>query len=162
MIDFDPTEVDRAWAAGLFEGEGSFCWQRTDGRDYPRAHLGTTDPDVLRRFAKIVGVGRIYGPRYHRPSHWKPIEDWVACGIDNISLLAEVIGPYLGERRSAKLGEMLSWKPAERIRRDYCNEPLVPSSAGHTAHLAYGEKPCDRCRMSRNLYMRQWRDQRVR
>jgi len=57
--------LDTAWAAGLFEGEGSVCWlnmSTTNQRRVPNLGLSTTDEDVIRRFHSIVGVGFVYGP----------------------------------------------------------------------------------------------------
>jgi hypothetical protein len=47
-----------AWAAGLFEGEGTFTW------DYGRAQLRVkmTDLDVLEKLLDIWSVGKVYGP----------------------------------------------------------------------------------------------------
>src|SRR5712691_1669149 len=51
-------EVEIAWAAGLFEGEGCF----TQNRGRPVARLTTTDVDIVVRFAEAIGWGMIYGP----------------------------------------------------------------------------------------------------
>ena len=58
----EPFNPAIAWAAGLFEGEGTIT--RCDGRLHLRMQL--TDLEVLERFAEIVGTGKIYGP-YTRP-----------------------------------------------------------------------------------------------
>lgn len=49
-----------AWAAGLFEGEGSFDHSAGNAHR-PRATMSLTDQDVLERFMRAVGVGTI-GP----------------------------------------------------------------------------------------------------
>ena len=102
--DIDPVEI--AWAAGLFEGEG--CW-RAKG-SYPCAQLKTADLDVLQRFVRIVGVGRIRDDRWHlKPGHehFKPLYRWEVGGTARVRYLAEILGPYLGERRRRRIAEIL-------------------------------------------------------
>lgn len=78
----DPIAV--AWAAGIFEGEGSLSLASTgrplrDGsrRRTPRMQIGMTDLDVLEKFHKAVGLrGTIMGP-YDRGAN-KPIYHWAA------------------------------------------------------------------------------------
>src|SRR5207245_5183125 len=48
---------DIAWAAGLFEGEGSIT--QSGGR--VRLSLKMTDEESVRRFAKIIQRGTVYG-----------------------------------------------------------------------------------------------------
>lgn len=47
---------DRAWAAGLFEGEG---WITDRDKNSVQIGLGMTDRDVVERFAFIAGYGNI-------------------------------------------------------------------------------------------------------
>jgi hypothetical protein len=54
----DSVNPEIAWAAGLFEGEGSIT--HVYGRTQLRIHM--TDFEVLERFLEIIGAGRIYGP----------------------------------------------------------------------------------------------------
>ena len=57
--------IELAWAAGFFDGEGSTCWTRCH-KDQPAHSLSISitqiDPEVLSRFQEAVGVGRIGGP----------------------------------------------------------------------------------------------------
>ena len=58
MATMTASAEEIAWAAGLFEGEGSI---------YPsgsgvRLALKMTDEEPIRRFAKIVKRGSVYGP----------------------------------------------------------------------------------------------------
>ena len=63
-----------AWAAGLWDGEGScgYYGQRSDGRKRSASqwNLRVTvnqnhDPEVLHRFCAAVGIGKVYGPYSH-------------------------------------------------------------------------------------------------
>src|SRR5262245_61060169 len=50
-----------AWAAGFFDGEG--CVTSSDNRSArPMLFITQHDPRVLRRFWKVIGQGKVYGP----------------------------------------------------------------------------------------------------
>src|SRR5215472_5877824 len=57
-----------AWAAGFFEGEGSFTLNRSRLQPRPQPHLTISQVEraPLERFmAAIGGFGHIYGPYVH-------------------------------------------------------------------------------------------------
>jgi hypothetical protein len=56
-----------AWAAGVFEGEGSITLGGNSDWDV-QANLGMTDRDVMERFQNIVGFAGLFGP-YLRRAH---------------------------------------------------------------------------------------------
>jgi hypothetical protein len=94
-----------AWAAGLFEGEGSIAWC---GDDF--SLQGTnTDLSVLERFVEILELGYIYGP-YTRQSKRdsykrKPFWRWVARREIAFEAL-ELLAPWLSERRLNRAYEL--------------------------------------------------------
>ena len=93
-----------AWAAGLFEGEGSITHfpRNRDSFDLQVA-LTMTDEDVARRFDEIVGRGKVYGP-YHPPSYddrHKPFWRWMANGDAGHDVL-DLLGTWLSPRRVAR------------------------------------------------------------
>lgn len=97
---------DVAWAAGLFEGEGTISYSRDQ---YPKLGIEMTDYDVLCRFQSVVG-GCLYGP-YTRTTQnflakpksgaYKPIWSWKLNGVAEICKCLDAFYPYLGERRRA-------------------------------------------------------------
>ena len=94
-----------AWAAGLFEGEGCIA---PGGR---RAlTLRMCDEDVVRRFARVVGAGRVRqhysGNERHRPS-W----EWSVGTYDDCRRILLAFLPHLGDRRAAKAREVLASPP---------------------------------------------------
>jgi hypothetical protein len=99
------------WAAGLFEGEGNFTLNSVRSKEktyrYPRLQLVTTDEDVLRRFHDIVGCGFVYGPYKPRGIGRKPQFAWRVNGPHALTL-AERLRPYLGERRTKQLDQVLT------------------------------------------------------
>lgn len=98
-----------AWAAGLFEGEG--CWNayvRRSGKIQAQARLSSTDQDVVEKFARIVGIGNVTGPRQNKNKpQWKPVYEWCVYEIANVRALIEMFRPWMGERRLAKAEEVL-------------------------------------------------------
>lgn len=97
-----------AWAAGLFEGEGcSSIYGGWKGRRYPALCLGSTDEDVLRRFARIVKGGNVTGP-YRYGKNVKPMWSWRAAARADVQRIGRLLRPYLGARRRARLREVLA------------------------------------------------------
>src|SRR5687768_13206669 len=112
MGDFSLT-TDVAWAAGLFEGEGSIIPSRR------RLSLEMTDEEVVRRFVAIVGHGnvhevvrknRVNRDQHHTVYKWESGQ-WAATERITLAFL-----PYFGLRRRAKAYELLA-NPAGPIGR---------------------------------------------
>lgn len=64
------SDTDIAWAAGLFDGEGSTSVLKAqrDKYAYIRMSVSQKDRRVLDKFQSIIGVGRIYKAN-KRPIH---------------------------------------------------------------------------------------------
>jgi hypothetical protein len=69
--------------------------------------LSSTDLDVIEKFRQIVGCGNVGGPYWHSKST-RPQWAWTLNRADEFLVLAEVLRPFLGERRLAKLNECLA------------------------------------------------------
>jgi hypothetical protein len=96
-----------AWAAGLFDGEGSSSMYVPRARRTARRQIqvsqGATDgqlPPVLVRFREIVGVGNVTGPYRDSLYYWKTTRK------DAIDLVAATLWPYLGEVKRAQFSSM--------------------------------------------------------
>lgn len=111
--DFTSTrELEAAWAAGLFDGEGTFgaygsarmrpTW-RGVSMSIPQASA-TAVPQALLRFREAVGVGTVTGPRIV-PSPWSvlPQYRWQATGRHVCSAAIKVIWPWLGPVKRAEI-----------------------------------------------------------
>ena len=100
------SETEIAWAAGLFEGEGSIVFCNTQGYSFPRISIKMCDKDVLEKFSKIVGVERINGPYTTKQSkanpHWKPAYEWHTAKKKEVTRILSFFLPYLGARRAYK------------------------------------------------------------
>jgi hypothetical protein len=111
------------WAAGLFEGEGTIV-VRPD-RGSIQVVLYGSDEDVVRRFARTIGLGKVFGPLMRSKQDGSPAKDmweWRAYS-SNARQALEMILPHLGKRRTAKAIEALSMKP-QRQRQSKHQESL--------------------------------------
>lgn len=98
--------AEAAWAAGLFDAEGSF-WLTKDDRYRPgwrgvsmelaQSTRGDV-PESLRRFHAAVGVGHISGPRTPKNPWTKlPQYRWQVSGRHQVSNAVRVLWPWLSE-----------------------------------------------------------------
>jgi hypothetical protein len=84
---------DFAWAAGFFDGEG---WANRSGRGVQaRINQAGLDgvPEVLVKFRRIVGVGRIKGPVIAEGK--QPLYFWQATSRPDLIQVVKRIGPWL-------------------------------------------------------------------
>jgi hypothetical protein len=84
---------DLAWAAGFFDGEG---WAARRERGVAaRINQAGLDgmPEVLVKFQRIVGVGRLKGPVIVEGK--QPLYRWEATSRPDVNRVAELIGPWL-------------------------------------------------------------------
>ena len=106
------TDIETAWAAGLFEGEGCIG-TRSGARAQVRLIIAMTDGDVVEKFHQIVGIGTLRGP-IEKGGVRKPVWIWQVHGRKMIPLL-EAFLPHFGHRRKAKALEAL--EEARRLRK---------------------------------------------
>ena len=103
-----------AWAAGLFDGEGSVSFHaegkiRKDGtrRSYPRLYVGNTDVRLLKRFLFAVERGKIQGPygRFGREGQpIKPMYQWTATHKQGREA-AQILRPFLSLRNLERFND---------------------------------------------------------
>jgi len=93
----------RAWAAGLYDGEGStYLLEHRSHAGYSIAEARITQgsksdvPEVLTRFRAIVATGSIYGP-YFQEGARLPIYRWHCSIFADIDRMLSVIWPWLGD-----------------------------------------------------------------
>lgn len=100
------TEAEIAWLAGLLEGEGTFTWKKQKRYQYPMVKVGSTDRDIIDRVREMWG-GPV--PEFHRRrrAHWK--DQWIVARVGQPAVVVmQQVLPYMGERRAAKIQEILS------------------------------------------------------
>jgi hypothetical protein len=105
-----------AWAAGLYEGEGSLSvWVRKDGVTVPKMQMRSTDEDVVRRFATIMGRGAVTGPHFDGNPKHRPIWRWQLSSWPYVEAVTDSFWPYLGRRRRGQIDQVFARAP-ERNR----------------------------------------------
>lgn len=100
-------EVDTAWAAGLFEGEGCFSHsgRTASGRYMLVACLYMTDEDTVRRFGDIMEIGSV---RFHPRKKGQDMWMWRVCGTEKFKKVYELFEPFLSSRRKTRAKELLA------------------------------------------------------
>jgi hypothetical protein len=103
-------ELQVAWAAGFFEGEGCIT-HKNKKKDRQVISLNNTDKDVIERFISIVNYGNLRGPyksngTKHKPTH-KPYWMWEVAKKSEVKRILEMFLPYLGKRRRQRAEQAL-------------------------------------------------------
>jgi hypothetical protein len=108
---------ETAWVAGLLEGEGCFILRADRLRSNLAISCEMTDRDIVYRLREITGVGNVGGPYYTRQflTH-KPKWRWTVTRRGHVVELCTALLPWMGERRGAKIQEMLDWNVANPVR----------------------------------------------
>lgn len=94
------SEPELAWLAGLLEGEACFQMNKS-----PVINLQMTDEDIISRVAKMWGCP--YRSRKRARAEWKQVFYVYVCGAQAMEIM-RLIKPYMGNRRSAKIDEVLA------------------------------------------------------
>lgn len=121
-----------AWAAGLFDGEGSTDHtSRPAKRDYGRIRVTIgqdRDPEVLHRFAAAVGEGAVRGPyRYAYRGGVRVKYTYEVRGEAAVRVLQR-LWPYLsGPKREQALRAAESYNASLEGRRAYRGSSRAPA-----------------------------------
>ena len=113
---------DFAWAIGLFEGEGCITLEKASAAKaahvrQPRMAVVSTDLDVLERFHKVVGYGKISPMRSTTNLGTKPRWVWRLSRQAAIADLLMRMMPHLGQRRWEKAQDALTYIERPRTGR---------------------------------------------
>lgn len=111
-----------AWAAGFFDGEGSILvegdprWPAVT-MSIPQASLAGV-PQVLERFAQIVGTGTISGPRIV-PSPWSKLPQyrWQLKRLGDVERVVGLLYPHSDIVKREQMTRCLEHVRASRARR---------------------------------------------
>lgn len=147
------SEIDIAYGAGLFEGEG-WVRQHKEGRSWAWAvGITMTDREPLERMLKFGG--KITGP-YHRNSPegkiWKDSYRWYLYGYRNTLEFYNYIKNFLCPRRLEQFRAALAKTPKEYAFGGFsCG---INSRYGYDKHWHDKETPCLSCRIAHTKY--QW------
>ena len=108
--------TDRAWLAGIVEGEGYIGFNRNHYKKTvytcPVVEIGMQDKDVIAKAAKLFGK-RVLGPYGPYGMAKRPSFQTQVFASDAIRIL-QLILPWLGKRRACRAREVLRWKGSRR------------------------------------------------
>jgi hypothetical protein len=133
-----------AWAAGLFEGEGS-CYLTQAGNRQPRVSLEMTDEDAVRRFQRAIGKGnvRAYSSAPPRKNRWQ----WSVQSKDDVLSVLGLLWPYLGERRLEAATEVIERAAKLNDGDGFCHRGHDLTDLRHLyVHRKTGKRHCRTCR----------------
>jgi hypothetical protein len=104
----DITEVQAAWVAGFYEGEGTIhLGGKTGGYKQLMTQIsqcGEEVPEPLVRVCDWTGLGKVFGPYqnnsgFARRSLLQPKWIWQTTGERDVTAFIALIRPWLSERR---------------------------------------------------------------
>jgi hypothetical protein len=105
------TTEEAAWAAGIFEGEGTIR-TRSDGYYGGQLSVRMNDRDVVERLYRMAGCGHFYTGE----CNGKPQYTWQVAKAREICEFLIAILPWLGKRRKARaIAAIESCKAMPRI-----------------------------------------------
>lgn len=127
--NWTPTNV--AWAAGFFDGEGSFAAHRTGTiKPQPYLMIANSDLDSIERYASIFpGVINPYQPP--NPS-WKRMYKVGVSGFERVQAIVATMWPWLSRRRKER------WKEIARLVLAY--QPRPKGKSFVVGHESYTRK----------------------
>lgn len=140
-------EVEVAWAAGLFEGEGSFGL-RANGTVL--VSVASTDRDVIDRFRRVIGTGRVSSQPAGRNNRRKRLWRVDVIQVDEVFRVTRMLYPWLGERRRSRADEAVATiqrriDAATAARTcPNCGESFRPAFTPNAARTKYCSRRCER------------------
>lgn len=135
---------DVAYAAGLFEGEGSVYVPKQRGT--VRLTMCSTDLEPLERLVNVWG-GKICGPYAYKGR--KPIYHWTQCGWERVESIYREIRTLLSPRRRRQFEAALTNPRRQEL---HYNRLKTHCRNGHaydernTRMSITGERVCRTCR----------------
>ena len=132
-----------AWAAGLFDGEGTFgSWGPWSSL---RGNVSQYDRRVLDRFNDALGVGNVYGPSSRGEFKWQ------VGGDEKVQATIAMLWPWLGEVKCKQALDALLKRRTYLSTREALLEKNQPCTGPN----------CVRLRVARGLcsmhYQRTWK-----
>lgn len=106
------TDLDLAWAAGFFDGEGTFQIakdSRPGGKYYARMRVGGCHKGSIEKFSSIMGFGNIVREESPGPmANFKQFR-WSTSGFRAVECAKKIL-PYLVVKRH-ECEILLRWEP---------------------------------------------------
>jgi len=102
----DTDELELAWAAGFFDGEGCTAKKRASGTNSNQIILSVSQKhrEVLDRFMAAVGRGVVCGPYGPRRMHNLSVN-----GYDAVIAVMVLLWPHLGSEKRDQFRRTVEW-----------------------------------------------------
>lgn len=105
----------RAWAAGIFEGEGTATMSCTEDAAQPMVSVGNTDLDIVMALQRLWPGVRVYSAEPN-PGRHKKLWTWrLHKQLEIVKFIADVL-PFVRSARTRERLDLLD----EVIRRRFC------------------------------------------
>lgn len=90
------TEIEKAYIAGIIDGEGSIMLQRIHKNEYPSpcVSIASTSLELLEWIKFSIGKGKIISKKNYNPEIHKDCYSYILRRNDAINLIQEIY-PYL-------------------------------------------------------------------
>ena len=98
------SDIEVAWLAGIFEGEGSIYM---GARSQRTTTIVMVDEDVIHRVQKLFPAPRGIWRQEGRYEGWQPTFRWRLSRTTDVTTFLTLILPHMGLRCSAKIKEVL-------------------------------------------------------
>ena len=146
------SDTETAWAAGLFDGEGSL-WLTKDERyradwrgiamELAQSSSGDV-PETLQRFQAIIGTGHITGPRSLRNPWTKlPQHRWRVGGRHKVSSVVQILWPWLSAVKRSQIRTVRAHLDSDLDLSDSPSRCRASGSPDPPARLqTEGQPPC--------------------
>jgi hypothetical protein len=138
-------ELDIAWAAGLFEGEGSVYFSRK--RNAAHLAISMTDREPLEKFAQIFEL-QVEGPFIR--GEYLPVWRVGTSSRVKIRIILEKFRSWLSPRRIVQFETSLGRVAPSNVMQGEAYSIDCPfakpwSQAGYKRHKSRNEPPCKSC-----------------
>ena len=101
MVVLVESNIELAWCAGFFDGEGTTSFLKKDSWIGPRVSVPQNNILPLQRFAKAVGCGKIY-----EHTTRKGMFQWTCQRKDDVANVLNQLWPYLCEQKKEQALEV--------------------------------------------------------
>lgn len=132
-----------AWAAGFFDGEGSFNVHSTHpstGRKYARASINQVHPEVLERFKNaVLDIGNVTGP-HAKGNKRQPIYTYAIQSFEGVQAVYALLYPFLSSVKREQGRKILEVCHRPMFSKDVCRNGHKKTSDNLTK---YGQ--CRQC-----------------
>lgn len=143
-------QEELAWAAGLFDGEGGTYFQQPNPRwrGRPIVKMSQTDRFVLDRLCKVLGAGKVQGPKMPTRPNCKPVWTWECSRTENTVLALKAMWPWLSPpKRTQALTVLERWvnQPLPKAGKGILKAQCINGHPWDDACLDQGKRRCYEC-----------------